>query len=77
MVVVKRAQLLLFVVSDSTFQKLREAQIHAVSCKQGIKVILEKKSQSSGFLRRPQRFGSIFSSSLKHRSDLASYVYIK
>ena len=59
MVVVKLAKLLLFVVSDSTLKKLKEAKIHTVSCNQGIKVILEK-SQSSGFLRRPQRFGLIF-----------------
>ena len=59
MVVVKRAQLLLFVVSDSTFQKLREAQIHTVNCRQGIKVILEKITKFN-LLRRPQRFGLIF-----------------
>ena len=59
MVVVKRAQILLFVVSDSTFQKLREAQIHTVSCKQGIKGILEKITKFR-FSEKATKFGSIF-----------------
>ena len=79
MVVVKRAQLLLFVVSDSTFQKLREAQIHTVNCRQGMQVILENITKFR-FIEKATKIWldlpRVCSPSLNHRSDLASYVYI-